>query len=84
MRNFLYKKLLKGHPLTTDGWHYDGRFHVTPNRNYTFGFGFSIGKGFLRQGISIYVPWFCFTFYIHSKQKSWEIWDRNYPATDRG
>ena len=79
IRNFLYKKLLKDFPLIYTPWAYDGRFHITPNNAHTIGIGIWIGKEYLRQGIQIFIPYFSFTFYIHTKHQAEKIFDKNNP-----
>lgn len=82
MRNFIYKKLIKSFPLIYTPWAYDGIFHLTPNYAHTIGIGIWIGKQYLRQGISIYMPYFSFNFYIHNKQKAEKIWYKNNPVKE--
>ncbi len=77
MRDFIYKKLLRGFPLIKTPFSYNGIIHVTPNYAHTIGFSVWIGKQYLRQGISLHIPYFNFSFYIHNKEKAHEIWYKN-------
>lgn len=79
MKNFLYKLFLMPQGFTRAPFHYPRRVQFC--RYFIFGFGFywSIGKKYLRQGIGLQLPFLLINFYLHSMKKAQEIYYKNNP-----